>query len=119
MQDFREIKVWQKAHDLVLAIYKATENFPQDERYGLTSQIRRAAASVPTNIVEGRARGSDADFRRFLVIAFGSANELEYLLLLARDLGFLDGGRHDSVAGDLEEIKRMLSGFMKKLKAES
>jgi len=89
MQDYRKLKVWQKAHELALAVYEASARFPREEVYALTSQIRRAAASVPSNIVEGCGRGSNAELMRFLYIALGSANEVEYQLLLARDLGFL------------------------------
>src|SRR5690606_7599688 len=88
MQDFRNLKVWEKSHDLVLEIYKI--KFPQEELYGLSSQIRRAATSIPTNIAEGCGRGSDVDFKRFLQIAFGSASEVEYLLILCHDLEYID-----------------------------
>jgi four helix bundle protein len=89
MKNFRELKVWGKSHQLTLAVYKATTTFPREEEYGLTSQLRRACASVPANIAEGCGRGSEADFARFLQIAMGSASELEYHLLLARDLNLL------------------------------
>jgi four helix bundle protein len=94
MKDFRELKVWEKAHALVLNLYRETTSFPPSELYGLTVQIRRAAASIPANIAEGCGRGSSADFARFLQIAMGSACELEYHLLLARDLGFLGAATH-------------------------
>ena len=119
MKDFRKINAWKKAHELALALYRETGRFPAQERYGLTSQIRRSAASVPTNIAEGCGRGSDADFARFLTIALGSASELEYLLLLSRDLRLLDSPCYDELYVDLVEVKRMLTGFIKKLKAES
>lgn len=86
MKDFRSLKVWEKAHELVLKVYKATDLFPKHELYGITSQIRRAAASVPTNIAEGCGKDSDAELKRYFLIAMGSASELEYLLILARDL---------------------------------
>jgi four helix bundle protein len=86
MKDFRDIKAWNKAHELALKVYRKSEKFPVEERYGLTSQIRRAAVSIPTNIAEGCGRGSDADFDRLVQIALGSASEVEYLLLLSRDL---------------------------------
>jgi four helix bundle protein len=90
MKDFRKQKVWQKSHKLTLEIYKVTIDFPPDELYGLTSQLRRSCASIPANIAEGCGRQSDADFSRFLQIALGSAAELEYHLLLSHDLGFMN-----------------------------
>ena len=87
MQDFRNLSVWRLAHELTLAAYRETSRFPSSEQFGLTSQMRRSAASIATNIAEGCGRGSDADFGRFLQIALGSASELEYQLLLAADLG--------------------------------
>ena len=89
MKDFRQLKVWEKAHQLALQVYKTTVNFPREELYGLTSQIRRSSMSIPTNIAEGCGRHTDAEFARFLQIAMGSASETEYQLLLARDLEFL------------------------------
>ncbi len=119
MQDFRELKVWQKAHAATLAVYRATEAFPVTERYGLTSQMRRAAASISANIAEGCGRGSDADFARFLHIALGSASELEYFALLARDLAFLTEPDHDQILAGAQEVKRMLSALIARLKADS
>jgi four helix bundle protein len=89
MQDFRQLKIWERAHQLTLAVYSNTASFPHEERYGLTSQIRRVAVSIPANLAEGCGRGGDADFRRFVQIAMGSACELEYHLLLACDLKLL------------------------------
>jgi len=89
VKDFRKQKVWQKAHDLALEVYRVTEAFPKREVFGLTSQIRRAGVSIPANIAEGCGQDTDADFARFLQIAMGSASELEYHLLLAHDLGFV------------------------------
>ena len=117
MQDYRQLKVWQQAHQLTLAIYRATGEFPADEKYGLTSQIRRAAASIPANIAEGSARSSDADFGRFLFIATGSAAELDYHLLLARDLNILQPHQYQQLANELAVIRRMLNVFIQKLKA--
>ena len=119
MQDFRKLDVWRKAHELVLGIYQATTEFPKAELYGLASQLRRAAASVPTNIAEGCGRPTDPDFRRFLAMALGSASELEYLLLLTRDLGFVDGDAEVALSSQTVEVKRMLSGLIRKLKADS
>ncbi len=117
MKDFRSLDVWKKSHELVQAVYKASAGFPSSELYGLTSQIRRAASSIPANIAEGCGRGSDRDFARFLQIAMGSASELEYHLILARDLGFLDAVQHDALEQATTEVKRMLTEFVKKLKA--
>jgi four helix bundle protein len=115
MQDFRNLKVWLKAHQVVLAVYRITARFPREELYGLTSQIRRCAVSVPSNIAEGCGRGTDADFRRFLQIAAGSASELDYQLLLSRDLGYLPSSEYDSLHPALTEVRRMLTAFLHKL----
>lgn len=119
MQDFRELKVWQKAHALTLDVYQETGGFPREELYGLTSQLRRAAASVPTNLAEGRCRPTDRDFGRFVGIALGSAAESDYLFLLARDLGFIDSGRYNDLERDVDEIKKMLSGLYARLRAKA
>ena len=119
MKDFRNLKAWQKAHLLALATYQATRSFPDQERYGLVSQMRRAAVSVPTNIAEGCGRGTDTDFARFLQIAFGSASELEYLFLLSRDLRMIEAEIHVETQQHIEDVKRMLTGLIQKLKAES
>ncbi|MFQ5520928.1 MAG: four helix bundle protein [Candidatus Methylomirabilia bacterium] len=119
MRDFRELKVWEKAHHLTLAVYNATTTFPRDELYGLTSQIRRSCASIPANIAEGCGRGGDAEFGRFLQIAMGSASELEYHLLLACDLKFLDNADYKHLASEVTEVKRMLTAFIQKLNADS
>jgi len=117
MRDFRDLKVWHRAHQLTLAVYKATRRFPKDEQYGLTSQVRRSCESIPANICEGCGRSGIAELARFLEIAMGSASELEYHLLLARDLRYLEAGKYNALAGGLMEIKRMLVVFVKKLKA--
>lgn len=119
MQDFRDLKVWEKAHKLALAVYVSTASFPNDERFGLTSQMRRAAASVPANIAEGCVRSSDADFARFLHTAMGSASEVEYFSLLAHDLGFLTDMSHQQLTSDTQEVKRMLAAFIVRLRADS
>ncbi len=116
MKDFRELKVWEKAHFLTLQIYKATSVFPREELYGLTSQIRRSCFSIPANIAEGCGRGSDADFARFLQIAIGSTSELEYHLLLAKDLKLIQNSDFEKHAGKVIEIKKMLTTLIQKLK---
>lgn len=118
MRDFHKLQVWQKAHELVLAVYKATALFPKPEFYGIVSQMRRAAVSIPANIAEGCGRQGKAELGRFLSIAMGSASELEYEILLARDLGFLKPDEHDHHAECICEIKRMLTSYHQKLRAE-
>lgn len=117
MRDFRELKVWGKAHRLTLAVYAATAGFPKAELYGVTSRIRRSAASVPANIAEGRGRSGDAELARFLQIAAGSASELEYHLLLAHDLKLLKAADHDTLSREVNEVKRMLRSFTQTLRA--
>jgi four helix bundle protein len=119
VQDFRDLKVWQKAHELTLAVYRVTAGFPREELYGIVSQLRRAAASVPANLAEGRCRRTDRDFGRFVGIALGSASETEYYLLLARDLGFILPEPYAGLAAQVEEVKRMLSSFYDRLSSES
>lgn len=118
MQDFRELKVWQKSHGAIREVYRVSATFPRDEVYGLTAQMRRAAVSIGANIAEGCGRGSDPDFARFLQMAMGSASEVEYLLLLARDLNYLGADVHAGLNSDMAEVKRMLSAFLRKLKAD-
>jgi four helix bundle protein len=117
MKDFRQLTVWQRAHELVLNIYKATKGFPADERFGMTSQLRRAAASVPANIAEGCGRTGDAELGRFLQIAAGSASEVEYHLLLSRDLGYLDAKVHVPLERRVIEVKKMLTSFQRTLRS--
>jgi len=117
MKDFRSLKVWEKAHALTLAIYKSTERFPKQELYSLTNQIQRAAVSIPANIAEGCGKDSDAELKRYFTIAMGSASELEYLLLLAHDLGYLQENIYQSMQNDLVETRKMLNAFIQKLKA--
>jgi four helix bundle protein len=118
MKDFKALKVWQKAHQLTLAIYIATNSFPRDELYGLTSQIRRSCASIPANISEGCGRSGDAELGRFLHISMGSASELEYHLLLAHDLKLLNDPDYHRLSSEVIEVKRMLTSFIQKLKAD-
>jgi four helix bundle protein len=106
MRNFHELKVWQKAHHLTLAVYSATRSFPKEEVYGLTSQLRRAASSIPSNSSEGCGRNSKPDFLRFLHIAAGSASELEYHLLLAHDLDLLGPTLYMNLTDDVTEVKK-------------
>ncbi|HVP53260.1 MAG TPA: four helix bundle protein [Terriglobales bacterium] len=116
MRNYRELKVWQRAHQLTLDLHKATRSFPQYEQYGLTSQIRRAASSIGANLAEGCGRRGDAEFARFVLIAMGSASELDYHLLLARDLSFLPFKEYERLAAELAEIRRMLTSLLLKVK---
>ena len=114
MKSFRDLKVWEKSHLLALAAYDATSSFPKQEMFGLVSQIRRCASSIPANIAEGCGRRGNGEFHRFLQIAMGSASELEYHLLLSRDLKFLHADLHASLNSRVEEVKRMLSSLIRK-----
>ena len=117
MQDFKDLKVWQKAHQLTLEVYRVTRRFPREELYGLTSQMRRAAVSVPANVAEGCCRSGDAEFARFAHITMASASELEYHLLLARDLQLMSTEENESCASSVSEVKRMLASLIRTLKA--
>lgn len=116
MKDYHNLGVWKKGHELTLEIYACTRAFPKEELFGLTSQIRRASSSIPTNIAEGCGRGSDADFCRFLQIAMGSASETEYELHLSHDLDYLSDSQYEDLTTKAQEIKRMLTALMNKLK---
>lgn len=111
MQPYARLKVWRKAHALVLRVYAVTSGFPTSEQYGLTAQLRRSTASTAANLVEGYGRWQDGAFLHHIRIARGSANESEYHLLLARDLGYLDRSRYDELARDAREIAAMLTSF--------
>jgi four helix bundle protein len=116
VKNFRDLMVWEKSHQFVLAVYKLTTAFPRTELYGLTSQIRRASTSIPSNIAEGCGRGGDPELCRFLQIAMGSASEVEYQLLLSRDLGFTTDASCNQLTSSLVEVKRMLASLIKKLR---
>jgi len=118
VKDFRRLQVWHKAHALVLAIYRASAEFPSDERFGLTSQVRRAGVSISANIAEGCGRRTDDDFARLLDYAMGSASEVEYHLLLAHDLGLLTADVHERLHAQTTEVKRMLASLLRKLQAD-
>jgi len=116
MRDFKTLNVWEKSHKLTLRIYDITKSFPNHELFGITSQIRRASASIPTNISEGCGRQTQREFSRFLGIAFGSAAEAEYLILLSRDLGYFDNQIYSELTEKVEEIKKMLSSLIETIK---
>jgi len=117
VEDFKNLKVWNKAHQLTVALYRQTVAFPKEEAYGLTSQIRRAAASIGANIAEGCGRRSDPEMNRFLQIARGSASELECHLFLARDLGFLNTSDFEELTARVLEVQRMLAALSQRLKS--
>jgi len=119
MQDFKKLNVWKKAHELTLDIYSATKAFPADEAYGLRSQMRRASSSIGINIAEGCGHTSQTELRRFLRMAQGSASELEYEILLARDLKLLPEPVHGRLSSQVVEIKRMTTALIRKLKTEN
>ncbi|WP_078429767.1 four helix bundle protein [Alkalihalobacterium alkalinitrilicum] len=113
--DTNKLIVWQKSHQLVLNVYKITKDFPKDEQYGLTSQIRRAAVSVPSNIVEGKARGSNKEYKRFLLIARGSLEEVKYQMLLAKELKYINIEDYEELSKRANEIGKMLNGIIRSL----
>lgn len=115
MHNFKELKVWQNSKNLVIDIYKDTENFPKTEIFGLTNQIRRASVSVPSNIAEGCGRNSNKDLTRFLDIANGSSFELETQLIIANELKFLDDNSFEMLCKKLDEVQKMIYGFKKSL----
>ncbi len=118
MKNFRDLQVWHKAHALTLTCYQMTSAFPKQEVYGLTSQIRRCAASIAANIAEGCGKRGNGEFYRFLNVALGSASELEYHFLLARDLSFISEERYERLDHSIVEIKRMLASLACKVQAD-
>jgi four helix bundle protein len=119
MRNFRDLKVWSKAHALTLEVYRATADFPKSELYGLISQLRRASVSIEANLAEGCGRRSNNEFARFIRIAMGSATEVECHLMIARDLGFLTNDRYASMAKTLDEVKRMLHALLDRVEPET
>ena len=119
MRDFRELKVWEKAHRLTLDIYQITQSFPREEVYGLQNQMRRAASSVPTNLAEGCGRDTTTELARFLHISMGSLSEVDYQLLLSRDLAYIQGADYDRLLAQLQEVRRMLISYSQKIKQTS
>lgn len=119
MQDFKKLRVWKRAHDLALGIYAISKDFPSEETFGLRSQMRRASASIGINIAEGCGCTSQTEFRRYLRMAQGSASELEYEILLARDLGFLREADFERLSNQVIEIRRMATSLIRKMKTEN
>ncbi|MGH7508490.1 MAG: four helix bundle protein [Gemmatimonadales bacterium] len=116
MGDLKKLTVWQKSHQLALAVYKSTAGFPDQERFGLTGQLRRAAASIPANIAEGCGRGTDNELGRYVRISLGSATELEYHLLLARDVGCLPPRVYEPLSAATLEVQSMLAGLSRRVR---
>lgn len=115
MRNFRDLRVWQEAHQVSLAVYRMTKSFPRGELFGLTSQLRRAAVSVEANIAEGCGRQGDNELARFLQIALGSASEVECHLLLARDLEYLSDAAYRAVQERVEDVRRMTTGLLQSI----
>jgi four helix bundle protein len=118
VRDFHKLQVWEKSHRLTLEIYLATAQFPKSEVFGLISQLRRSCASIPANIAEGCGREGDGEFGRFLEFAMGSASEVEYHLILAHDLGYVDAPSYQRLNGQVIEIKKMLTSLHTTLKSK-
>jgi four helix bundle protein len=119
MQNYKDFKVWEKAHSFTLRVYQFTKTFPKEETYGLTSQIRRASSSIPANIAEGCGKKSQNDFANFLNIALGSSNEAEYFLILSKDLGYLKPGDYELLFQLINEIKGMLISLIGKVREKT
>jgi len=117
VKDFRKLEIWQKSYQITLDVYQETKSFPKEEMFGLTSQMRRAAVSIPSNIAEGCGRDGDAELARFLQIAMGSASELECQLQMSRDMEMLPTAQYEAINMKLLELKRQLNTFLQKLKA--
>ena len=118
MKDYRQLEVWERSHKFTLEVYSVTKIFPKEELFGLTSQLRRCCSSIPANLAEGCGRDSDAELKRFIDIAHGSASETEYFLLLSFELGYLPAPDHARFGDEISQIKRMLGAFARKLKAD-
>lgn len=116
MQNYKDLKVWEKAHLFTLKVYEVTKSFPKEEIYSLTSQMRRAASSIPANIAEGCGKNTQLDFANFLNIALGSSNESEYYLLLSKDLKYLNFDLYEKLLKTINEIKAMLIALITKVR---
>jgi four helix bundle protein len=119
MRNYRDLQTWNKAHILTLELYKLSRQFPKEEIYGLTSQLRRAASSIGANLAEGCGRQSNSEFARFVRISMGSASELDYHLLLSRDLGLIENTAYDRVSKGLTEVRKMLASLLSTVEIET
>lgn len=118
MQNFKELKVWEKSHQVTLSIYKASAKFPKEEIYSLTNQLRRAASSIPANIAEGCGKNTQADLANFLNISLGSANETEYFLILSKDLDYLTKDEFTILSNSINEVKAMLISLIGRVRSK-
>ena len=116
MQNYKDLKVWEKSHQFTLSVYEFSKAFPREEIYSLTNQLRRAASSIPANIAEGCGKRTQLDFANFLNIALGSVNESEYFILLSKDLGYLQIDKYESLTVSINEIKAMLIVLISKVR---
>ncbi|MBO7277929.1 MAG: four helix bundle protein [Bacteroidales bacterium] len=119
MRDFHKLIIWQRSHQLTLAIYRISKSFPKEEIFGLTSQMRRAVSSIPTNIAEGCGRASNKDFAHFLQIAIGSATEVEYQLLLAHDINYINDDDYQALTDETVVVRKMIIKYQSELKSSS
>jgi four helix bundle protein len=119
MQNYKDLKVWEKAHEFTLRVYEVTKTFPKEEIYSLTNQLRRASSSIPANIAEGCGKNSQPDFANFLNIALGSANEAEYHLILSKDLKYLKEDNYEELLKTINDIKAMLIALIGKVRAKT
>ncbi len=119
MRNYRDLQTWSKAHKLTLDLYKVSRQFPKEEMYGLTSQLRRAASSIGANLAEGCGRQTNAEFARFVRISMGSASELDYHLLLSRDLGLLEKEGYERILKGLTEVRKMLASLLSTIELET
>ena len=119
MRDFQQLEFWQRSHNLTLQVYTYTKSFPKEEIYGLSSQMRRSASSIPTNIAEGCGRNSSAELKRFLVIAAGSTSELHYQFILSKDLGYITDPVFKELINEISQIRKMIYSYCERLNADS
>lgn len=119
MRDFHKLIIWQRSHQLTLAVYRISKSFPKEEIFGLTSQMRRAVSSIPTNIAEGCGRASNKDFAHFLQIAIGSATEVEYQLLLAHDINYINDDDYQALTDETVVVRKMIIKYQSELKSSS
>lgn|SRR5690554_4923927 len=115
MRDYKKLQVWEKSHQLTLEMYQMLFTYPKEETFGLVSQMKRSSSSIPTNIAEGAGRFTNKDFARFLSIAYGSCNELEYQIILSRDLNYIDLDKGEKLFQKIKEIRKMLYALINKL----